>query len=1160
MKRSSFVSIFSCAALAFAALLPVGVVAAAEDSAWKPDAAKISLPDTVPSLDGFKASDSGTWTLVEGARIIAPADELTRAQMLSTELGAFLGSPVPAVAGAAPTNKDVELIVDTQRSDLGNEGFELKVGEHGVQAIAAKDAGVFYATRTISQLLRQESRGDQQLTLPAGSVISVPKYQQRGVILCACQINISPEWIERFLDDAADLHINQILMEMKVKSENYPDTNTWSYYTKEDVKRFVEKANKLNIDVIPEINSPGHMGIWLENTPQYQLVKSNGQYSPERLDISKPEARAFIKKLIDEYDGVFTTKYWHMGADEYMINDSYSNYPQLAEYAKQSFGEGATADDAFNAFINEINTYVKSKGKTLRIFNDGVHRNAKRKIDKDVIIDYWVNKDFYTPQQFADDGYTLMNTTQSLYWSRLRAYGVNPQNLYNSKWNVGTFDGGKQIDPNYDKLLGARISLWPDTSIMTENEVTMQTSDSIAFLAQMTWSASNPWPKWEGADGMKAAIDKIGTPYMRSAVAKTDLPNGVYALSELKDVAAGSWNLTKTYDGYYQVKNVASNKCLTIDRDAAKHLNAVTEVGAKAKLADCADISVQYAQRSDASLALTHQKWQVVQRSADKVSLRNAITNQYLAIADGKEQHVDIQGVSADAVKNNAQMLSKTLSKAGNHVAAGTAAQFPHDLVSTDGKLDDNALFTMAREKGMVADSDAVTDVNPSAPQDITLTLYAPSGKDIAASSVRASVSEGWKILPDTDVVLPKMPANSTATAKFKVQNITSTTGTATFTWKVGDETLTSTVSLSGIVGPRLCGAGFEDISASSEEKVGEGAVNGHIAAAFDVKDDGTANENTFWHTKWQGGNDSFPFWVVFNPTQALNGKNMTTIEYRPRVGKVNGRINTYKVYLSKTKLAGNAAGWGEAVVSGKFENNADWQTITMPANTEGQYVKIEITDVHDEKPGQEDSFASAAAFCVASQVKPADMTAPIQPENPVKEGEKLPDPSTAGEGESNLRLALSAQSISGTVGSAIEAIEVGITADKAQGYSLDFSPALPAGVNYTDGKIQGTPTEAFSGDITVTLTQGSSKVTQAFTLTIKAATPDIPGDDSQQGGDSGRTQSNIDTSSKADSPKGAGVKTTAHTGSDVAWAAALAFALLAGGALLINRRRFEQR
>lgn len=1156
MKRRSFVSAFSCAALAFAALLPVGVATAAEDSAWKPDAAKISLPDTVPSLDGFNASDSGTWTLVKGARVIAPADELKRAEVLSTELGAFLGSPVPAVAGAASTNKDVELILDAQRSDLGSEGFELKVGEHGVRAVAAKDAGIFYATRTISQLLRQESRGDQQLTLPAGSVISVPKYEQRGVILCACQINISPEWIERFLDDAADLHINQILMEMKVKSENYPDTNTWSYYTKEDVKRFVEKANKRNIDVIPEINSPGHMNIWLENSPQYQLVSKTGVYQPNRLDISNPEARKLYQTLINEYDDVFTTKYWHMGADEYMIGDSYANYPQLAKYAQDTFGAGAGADDAFNAFINEVNTYVKAKGKTLRVFNDGLHRGAKQKLDKDVVVDYWVNKSFYTPQQFVEDGYTLMNTTQALYWSRGKYYGVNPQNLYNSKWNVGTFDDGQKIDPDYKNLLGARLSLWPDELIMTENEVAMQISDSLAFLAQMTWSASNPWSKWEGDDGMKAAIDRIGNPYIRSAVDNAKLPDGVYALSELKDVASGPWQLSKTYDDYYQVKDTAGNKCLTIDQSAAKHLRAVTEVGAKATLADCTDISRHYNNRSDE--ALTHQKWQIVQRSADKVSLRNAATMQYLAIADGKEQHVDIQGVSANAVKDDAALLAKTLSKAGNKVAAGTPAQFPLDLVSTKGKLDDNALFTMAREKGIIADPAAITDIDPSNPQDITVTLYAPSGKEVAASSVRASVSEGWKILPDIEVQLPKMPANSTATVKFKVQNITSTSGTATFTWKVGEETLTTTVSLSGIVGPRLCGAGFEDISASSEEKGGEGPVSGYVSAAFDVKADGTADESTFWHTKWSGGTDSFPFWVVFNPTKALDGKNMTTIEYRPRVGKVNGRINTYNIYLSKTKLAGNDPGWGTPAVSGSFENNADWQTIKMPENTEGQYVKIEITDVYDEKSGKQDSFASAAAFCVASQVKPADMAAPVQPENPVKEGEKLPDPSTPGEGGSDLRLTLGAQSVSGTVGSAIEPMEVGITADKAHGYSLDFSPALPAGVNYTDGKIQGTPTEAFSGDITVTLTQGSQKVTQTFTLTIKAATSDMPGDDSQQGGDSGKTQSNTDTSGKADSSKGTGVKRTANTGSNIAWAVVVSFALLGGGALVLRRRRFE--
>lgn len=248
--------------------------------------------------------------------------------MLSTELSAFLGSTVPAVAGVGATlSSDVLLVLDPSRADLGDEGFALEIGEGGLVVTAKTDAGIFYGTRTVSQLLRQEERGDLQLTLPAGSVVSVPKVAERGAVLCACQINISPEWIDQFLDDVADLHINQILMEMKVKSDNYPDTNTWSYYTKDDVKEFVEKAESMNIDVIPEINSPGHMNIWLENAPQYQLVSRSGQHKADMLDISKPEARQFVKDIISEYDGVFASDYWHMGADEYTIGTSYDNFP-----------------------------------------------------------------------------------------------------------------------------------------------------------------------------------------------------------------------------------------------------------------------------------------------------------------------------------------------------------------------------------------------------------------------------------------------------------------------------------------------------------------------------------------------------------------------------------------------------------------------------------------------------------------------------------------------------------------------------------------------------------------------------------------------------------------------------------------------------------------
>ena len=87
-------------------------------------------------------------------------------------------------------------------------------------------------------------------------------------------------------------------------------------------------------------------------------------------------------------------------------------------------------------------------------------------------------------------------------------YKVNAARLYNNNWNVGTFDGGRQIDKNYDKLTGAKVSIWPDSSIyQTENEVEKEIFDGMRFISQMTWSDSRPWATW---NDMKADIDKIG--------------------------------------------------------------------------------------------------------------------------------------------------------------------------------------------------------------------------------------------------------------------------------------------------------------------------------------------------------------------------------------------------------------------------------------------------------------------------------------------------------------------------------------------------------------------------------------------------------------------------------------------------------------------------
>ncbi|WP_285445228.1 family 20 glycosylhydrolase [Winkia neuii] len=931
------------------------------DSASAPN-----LPSTVPSLDGWKDA-AGSWTLDKNAKVAAPSSLSRESKMLAKELSLVLKTNIPAT-----TDGNIKLQLDSGRkfSDLGTEGFEVKVTPHGVQLIGGTEQGVFYGTRTLSQMLRQGQR-----TLPAGSAVSVPKYKERGATLCACQINISNEWIEQFLDDMADLHLNQVLLEMKLKSDKHPDTNTWSYYSREDVKKFVAKANSLGIDVIPEINSPGHMNIWLENSPQYQLTSRDGKKAPDRLNIADPKAVQFYKDLIDEYDGVFTTDYWHMGADEYMLGDNFANYPQLTEFAKATYGPDATVNDAFTGFINDINDYVKAKGKKLRIWNDGIVETSEVTLDKDVIIDYWYKSNARSSAQLAKEGYPLMNASTDLYWSRsVPSFRVNSQRLYNNRsWNAGTFNGS-QIDPDYKKLLGLRVSIWPDGSTkQTENEVAAAISDSLYFTAQMAWSASRPWPKWQGEDGMKATIDSVGKPLLRTALPTTKRGDDTYQIPELEPISTGPWQLTRTPDSYFQLKDQASGKCLTLrdgttGNDATdKHLDVVTRVGSAPILAPCETMAPSWDDMGKAEARNT-QKWRLADEGT-KVTIRSALTNQYLATATGQERHPDLQGVSADVEK------ALTFSGKGTPVPAGKIAKFPGDLVK------DNALFTFRPVAALKVEADK-SEAKAGENVNVTVRLTAPRASALPSGTITPQLPDGWKVAPST-VSLKAVPAGKTAVAKFvaQPQQATEKVTGLRFTYKpneachgLGDMSAGVEVAVAGLqtVTPKI-----EGISTDSQEEGGEGPVNGYLKAAFDQDPD------TFWHTRWSTGEDPAPHWVVFNA--GTDDAAIATVNYLPRQNKPNGRINAYKVYVSATPKQGGDD-WGEPVAAGELPNSSQLHRIRLPEGTVGPWVKLEAVQMHPSDNGQIPAFSSAAEINVSVPVAAGEgeeLAAPEQPTNP---------------------------------------------------------------------------------------------------------------------------------------------------------------------------------
>ena len=230
----------------------------------------------------------------------------------------------------------------------------------------------------------------------------VPQYAERGVGVCACIINVSTAGLERLVKDAAYLKLNQLWMELKVKSTAHPESNEWGYYTRPQIAALQRLAKQYHVTLVPEVNSPGHIEPWIRNRPDLQLTDNTGQKQVSRLDITKPEAFDFLTAIIDEYFTVFDTPYWHMGADEYMLGSDYAKYPQILAYAQQKYGPDAVPEDAFVDFVNRVNAYVKSKGKTLRMWNDGITPRATVPLDKDIVIEHWLGSGV-RPAERRDD-------------------------------------------------------------------------------------------------------------------------------------------------------------------------------------------------------------------------------------------------------------------------------------------------------------------------------------------------------------------------------------------------------------------------------------------------------------------------------------------------------------------------------------------------------------------------------------------------------------------------------------------------------------------------------------------------------------------------------------------------------------------------------------
>ncbi|QDU70463.1 Beta-hexosaminidase [Mucisphaera calidilacus] len=273
-------------------------------------------------------------------------------------------------------------------SDLPDESYRLTIEQHTITAEAASEAGWFYAFQSLKQAVDAVWHQPHP-SLPVGTVEDYPRFPWRGAMLDSARHIQSVDWIKGFLDRMASLKLNRFHWHLsddegwRAEIRSHPqltDIGAWraqgntrygGYFTQNQMHDIVAYARDRHIQVIPEIEMPGHCNAALAANPQLACTNETITIlSPlERLPMSqRPDRRAFcaanegvyqlIADVLSELADVFDAPYLHIGGDETPRN-TWEQCPRCQRLMQQ---EGyATTDELRTHFLRRVHEIALTK-------------------------------------------------------------------------------------------------------------------------------------------------------------------------------------------------------------------------------------------------------------------------------------------------------------------------------------------------------------------------------------------------------------------------------------------------------------------------------------------------------------------------------------------------------------------------------------------------------------------------------------------------------------------------------------------------------------------------------------------------------------------------------------------------------------------------------
>ncbi|WP_339870018.1 family 20 glycosylhydrolase [uncultured Algoriphagus sp.] len=439
---------------------------------------------------------------------------------------AFFQSMMAQALGQKLTDASGENVIEIRKSGENEtpESYHLSISSDKILLEAGDAEGIFYGMITLRQLLPsniESGEAMEEINLPALEIKDQPQYDWRGMHLDVSRHFFSMDYLRRYVDLLALYKLNKLHLHLtddqgwRIEIKKYPELTeqgAWrtfndqdsicmdkaiedprfalepkhleerngklhygGFYTQEELREFVSYAQSRHVEIIPEIDMPGHMMAAIAIYPE---LACNGEaawgdlFSTPLCPVNE-EVYTFVENVLTEVIDIFPSKYIHIGADE-VEKKTWEESAAAKQFMKDNGMQNVNELQSY--FVNRVSSFLQQNGKEVVVWDDAMAGG----IDPELKVMYWRNWVAGVPDQAVENGNEVILTPgDPFYFSspNSKLFDIYNKPLVGSKFP-------KELS---HKIKGIQACLWTET-IPSEALADAMLFPNVLALAERAWS------------------------------------------------------------------------------------------------------------------------------------------------------------------------------------------------------------------------------------------------------------------------------------------------------------------------------------------------------------------------------------------------------------------------------------------------------------------------------------------------------------------------------------------------------------------------------------------------------------------------------------------------------------------------------------------------